>query len=91
MTTYSTDELISSSVISKNFWAYLSKVSNNEIEKIWVLKNNKVDAVIIPVETYEYFQDLFEHIEIYNSIKERLDDNYFVDWNTMLKIFWLSI
>ncbi len=91
MTTYSTDELISSSVISKNFWAYLSKVSNNEIEKIWVLKNNKVDAVIIPVETYEYFQDLFEHIEIYNSIKERLDDNDFVDWNTMLKIFWLSI
>lgn len=91
MTTYSTDELVSSSVISKNFWAYLSKVSNNEIEKIWVLKNNKVDAVIIPVETYEYFQDLFEHIEIYNSIKERLDDNDFIDWNTMLKKFWLSI
>lgn len=53
MTTYSTDELVSSSVISKNFWAYLSKVSNNEIEKIWVLKNNKIVAVILSTEEYE--------------------------------------
>jgi hypothetical protein len=34
---------------------------------------------------------LFEHIEIYNSIKERLDDKDFVDWYTMLKKFWLSV
>lgn len=33
----------------------------------------------------EYLDDLSEHIEIYNSIKDRLDDNSFVDWNTILK------
>lgn len=33
----------------------------------------------------EYLNDLSEHIEIYNSIKDRLDDNIFVDWNTVLK------
>lgn len=91
MTNYTTEELVSSSVISKNFGRYLSKISNNEIDKIWVLKNNKLDAVIISGETYDFFQDLFEHIEIYNSIKERLDDKDFVDWYTMLKKFWLSV
>ncbi|MDD3301997.1 MAG: hypothetical protein PHN31_00435 [Candidatus Gracilibacteria bacterium] len=91
MANYTTEELVSSSVISKNFGAYLSKISNNEIDKIGILKNNKLDAVIIPVETYEYFQDLFEHMEIYNSIKNRLDDNNLVDGKSMLKKFGLSI
>jgi PHD/YefM family antitoxin component YafN of YafNO toxin-antitoxin module len=91
MTTYSTEELVSSSVISKNFWAYLSKISNNEIDKIWVLKNNKLDAVIISIETYDFFQELYEHIEIYNSIKDRLNNNDFIDWNTILKNFWISV
>jgi hypothetical protein len=34
MTNYTTEELVSSSVISKNFGRYLSKISNNEIDKI---------------------------------------------------------
>lgn len=53
MANYTTDELVSSSKLSKNFWAYLSKISNNEIDKIWVLKNNKIVAVIISTEEYE--------------------------------------
>jgi hypothetical protein len=49
MATYSTEELVSSSIISKNFGKYLSKISNKEIDKIGILKNNKLDAVILSV------------------------------------------
>ena len=92
MTSYTTKELVSSSKMSKNFWSYISKISNNELEKIGILKNNNLWAVIISSDTYDFFIDLFEHIEIYNSIKERLNENDdFIDWDIVLNKFGLSI
>jgi len=91
MTHYTNDELVSSSVISKNFWAYLSKITNHELEKIWVLKNNKLDAVIISSDIYDFFQDLLEHAEIYDDIKERIEQEEFVNWEEVLKKFNLSV
>ncbi|NDK07890.1 hypothetical protein EOM39_01430 [Candidatus Gracilibacteria bacterium] len=70
MVTYTTEELVSSSVISKNFGRYLSKISNNEIDKIGVLKNNKLDAVIMSASEYENIIDLLEDFEMQrNAIK----------------------
>jgi len=91
MTNYTTDELISSSKLAKNFWWYISKINNNEIEKIWVLKNNKLDAVIISVETYDLFSNFLEDLEIYNSIKNRMNKSDFVEANSVLNKFNLSI
>ncbi len=64
MSTYSTEELVSSSKLVKNFWWYLEKISNNQFEKIGILKNNKLEAVIISPETYDLFEDFLEDIEI---------------------------
>lgn len=69
MATYTTEELVSSSVISKNFGRYLSKISNNEIDKIWILKNNKLDAVIVSAEEYENMIDLLEDSEMQRNAK----------------------
>jgi len=76
MVTYAANELISSSDFSKKFGSYLSQIRENSINKLAILKNNKVEAVMISKEEYERMQeayDLVEHMEIYNIVKERIE------------------
>jgi hypothetical protein len=47
MVSYKPNEMMSSSDIAKNFGAVLSKLANHEVEKIGVLKNNKLDFVLM--------------------------------------------
>lgn len=47
MVAYKPNEMMSSTDVAKNFGAVLSKLSNHEVEKIGVLKNNKLDYVIM--------------------------------------------
>ncbi len=42
MVTYSTNELISSSEFAKKFGTYLAQIQDNTVEKLAILKNNKV-------------------------------------------------
>ena len=91
MTSYTQDELISSSKIVKNFWSYLSKVSNNELEKIWILKNNTISWVLISGDMYEMFQEFMEHADIYNSIKDRLESGSKIEGDKLLEEFGLSL
>jgi PHD/YefM family antitoxin component YafN of YafNO toxin-antitoxin module len=56
-------------------------------EPVFILKNNNMEAVIVPFEEYEYLaklEDIFEHFEIDDMIKSRLssynvENN--IDWN----------
>jgi len=48
MVAYAQNELASSTDISKQFGHYLSNVSNGVVEKLAILKNNKIEAVMIP-------------------------------------------
>lgn len=47
MVAYKPNEMMSSSDIAKNFGAVLSKLANHEVNKIGVLKNNKLDFVLM--------------------------------------------
>ena len=47
MLTYKPNELMSSTEIAKNFGSVLAKLASHEVEKIGVLKNNKLDFVIL--------------------------------------------
>ena len=91
MTTYTSDELVSTSVLSKNFWTYLQKISEKKLEKIWILRNNKIDAVIISRQEYERIIDMLEDISIYSSIQDRLSHEDFVEGEKILSKFWLSV
>lgn len=45
-------------------------------EPVFILKNNNMEAVIVPFEEYEYLsklEDMFEYFEIDEMIKSRLD------------------
>ncbi len=75
MVVYSQQELASSTDISKQFGHYLSNVSNGVIEKLAILKNNKIEAVMLPTAMYESLINLLdekEDKEILQTIEQRL-------------------
>lgn len=76
MVTYSTNELISSSEFAKKFGTYLAQIQDNTVEKLAILKNNKVEAVIISKDEYENMKEALTQIEakkIIDSIQSGLD------------------
>lgn len=79
MVTYATNELIPSSEFAKKFGSYLSQIKESTIDKIAVLKNNKVEAVLVSKDDYERMSEaleLLEHQEIYKIVQERTSKPY---------------
>ena len=77
MVSYSTNELISSSDMAKKFGAYLGQIKESAVEKFAILKNNKVEAVLISKDEYEKMVEalkIVEAHEIAKSISLGLDD-----------------
>ena len=96
MVAYSQNELASSTDISKQFGHYLSNVSNGKVEKLAILKNNKIEAVIIPTAIYESLINLLdekEDIEILKTVEKRLETprEDYLDGNEVLKELNLSL
>ena len=58
-------------------------------EPVYILKNNNMEAVIVPFEAYEYLANLeeaFEYFEIDEMLKKRLgsyNKESNVDWNSI--------
>ena len=76
MVTYATNELISSSELAKKFGTYLMQIKDNSVEKLAILKNNKVEAVIISKDEYERMKEALKEIEakeILASIQDGLN------------------
>ena len=63
MTWFTADELISSTKLVRNFGSVLDSFKNNSVSKMWILKNNNVEAVIISKDEYRIFEELQEYIE----------------------------
>jgi PHD/YefM family antitoxin component YafN of YafNO toxin-antitoxin module len=77
MVAYSTDELVSSSKLAKQFGAYLRQIKNSSVEKLAILKNNSVEAVLISKDDYEKMYEALkkqEAQEIIDSINRGLED-----------------
>ncbi len=74
MVTYARDEIISASEIARGFSGVLKELANHTKEKFAISKNNKLEAVVVPIDEYERMKealDMAEHIEIYNIVKSR--------------------
>lgn len=77
MVTYATNELISSSELAKKFGTYLMQIKDNSVEKLAILKNNKIEAVIISKDEYERMKEALKETEakeILASIQDGLSD-----------------
>jgi len=77
MVAYRTDELIPSSEFAKKFGSYLTLIKENSVEKLAILKNNKVEAVLISKDEYELMNEALQQVEareLLHSIKNGLQD-----------------
>ena len=75
MVAYTQSELVSATELSKQFGEYISKVKNGLLDKIGILKNNKLNAVILSVSEYERMalaEARLEEIETAQMLQERL-------------------
>ena len=96
MVQYIKEEIISSSVVSRQFGSILDKIQSHELEKVAVIRNNKMEAVIISLEEYEALnnmQELLEDMEIYNSVKDRLNTpkSEFVNFEDVLSKLGMNV
>jgi PHD/YefM family antitoxin component YafN of YafNO toxin-antitoxin module len=76
MVAYRQNELVSATELSKQFGEYISKVKDGLLEKIGILKNNKLNAIILSVDEYERMviaMNRLEELEMYQKISKRVE------------------
>ena len=96
MVAYTQNELVSATEISKQFGEYISKVRNGLLDKIGILKNNKLNAVILSVEEYERMviaMNRLEELELNQMLDERIKTpkKEYLDGGDVLKRLNLSL
>ena len=63
MVTYSKEEMVGITELGKALGSYLDKVKSNMFNKIVIIRRNKPEAVIIPIEEYEILQSAYDRLE----------------------------
>ncbi len=63
MTSFTQDEVISATDIVRNFSSELKSLTSGEKEKLVIVKNNRFEAVVIPIEEYERMSDAVKILE----------------------------
>lgn len=96
MIAYTRDEIISSTDLARNVSVTLSSVVKHSKEKIAIMRNNKLEAVIIDIEEYERLKeayDFIEHMHIAKIFEERkkVAKKEYVDGDEVLKDLGLSL
>jgi PHD/YefM family antitoxin component YafN of YafNO toxin-antitoxin module len=71
---YKKDEILSASRMARSFGQVLADLSGKRRRRVAVVKNNHLEAVLLPIEDYETMAEalaLLEHLEIYRLVEER--------------------
>ena len=71
---YKKDEILSASRVARSFGQVLADLSGKRRRRVAVVKNNHLEAVLLPIEDYETMAEalaLLEHLEIYHLVQER--------------------
>ncbi|PHS34548.1 MAG: hypothetical protein COA92_01245 [Sulfurovum sp.] len=74
MVAYKNDELIPSSEFAKKFGTYLAQIKDHTVDKLAVLKNNRIEAVLVSKEEYEDMRDAVAFRE-FQELKTRITDS----------------
>ena len=62
MARYSREEIMSSSEVVRNFGAVLSSVAQHRKEKIAIIRNNRLEAVLLATDVYERLEKACEAV-----------------------------
>ena len=74
MVTFARNEIVSSSQFVRNFATLLKQLTESKQEKIAIIKNNEIQAVMISVEEYEKLksiEEISERKEIFDTVQSR--------------------
>ena len=77
MVAYENNELIPSSEFAKKFGTYLAQIKSHTVDKLAVIKNNRIEAVLISKDEYEKMREALafqEFSELKNRITYSLDE-----------------
>ena len=77
MVAYRTDEMVPSSDFAKKFGSFLTQIRERSVDKLAILKNNKVEAILISKDDYEAMSEALKNQEanqLLNSIQSGLKD-----------------
>jgi len=76
MIAYTRDEIISITDLARNLSSSLASVIDYSKDKLAISKNNKLEAVIVPIDEYERMAELYEEMEnreIARIVEDRKD------------------
>jgi len=88
MTSYARDEMVSVTDIVKGFKANLEKVTGHAVEKLAIMRNNKPEAVIVPVDDYENMKELYDYAErlsIFETVQKRRNSGKLIPFDEVLR------
>jgi len=96
---YAQSELFSITDFTKQIGSVVNKIKEHSYEKVGILKNNKLEAVLISTDEYERLKEieaqmeLAEHTEIYHMVQERKDTplSKYVSMEDMAKKFDIDL
>ncbi len=63
MVKYAKNEMVGITELGKSLGSYLDKVTSHMYSKIAIIRRNKPEAVIIPIDEYELLQSAYEKLE----------------------------
>ncbi len=63
MVTYAKDEIVGITELGKSLGSYLDKITSKMLHKIAIIRRNRPEAVIIPIEEYELLQNAYDRLE----------------------------
>ena len=58
MAHYAREEILSSSEVVRNFGAVLNSVVQHQREKVAIIRNNRLEAVLVAVDVYERLENI---------------------------------
>lgn len=77
MVTYTKEEMVGITEFGKSLGKYLDKVTSNSYNKLAIIRRNKAEAVLVPIQEYENLQrvyDALEQKEIEQILNNRTDE-----------------
>lgn len=99
MVKYAQNELFSITDFTKQISSVVSSIKTHSLEKIGILKNNKLEAVVISTDEYERLKafeeqiELAEHTQIYTTIEQRKETpiTEYISEEDMAKKFGINL
>jgi len=71
MATFNSDEIYTATEVVRNFSSILKSVKSKEKKRVFIVKNNKFEAVMLNMDEYEKLTDAFEILQkLYKKTKE---------------------